>query len=147
MGLACAGLIASATFAVGAGAAFGDEPALTVVEIPAGVAEAATTAGEVDVIVQLADPAGGLAPAALAADAVATAQAGSQLVAEVGAAAADADVLGNLGVVSMRVSPDQLEQLAKSPLVQRIEPDISFAPALNTVASAVNAGAAWSAGL
>ncbi len=175
MAVAVLGLVAGTTLVVGGPSAFGDEApgggadGRADVFVPAEVSALVASTGTADVIVQLADPGGSLTPASGTTDAAGTQVVGERLVAEVGGLPADTEVLPNLGIVPMRVDAAQLAELADSPLVARIEPDVSyapgpeadaspaasgdevtdetFAPALDVVANTVHARAAWTSGL
>ncbi len=101
------------------------------------VAQAKAT-GRVDVVVQLRDHAAD--PATVQRDATA-------LVATVAPPASrPVSVLDSFGVVSMAATADDLAQLAASPLVGRVEPDLLLAPALDHSTVQVGAPTAWAAG-
>lgn len=100
--------------------------------------------GTVDVVVRLTVADAGLAPASLD---TAVRDAADRLVAEVRPPAGEpVDVLEDLGVVTMAATAADIDQLAASPLVARIEPDVLLAPALDRSTAQIGAPDAWQAG-
>jgi subtilisin family serine protease len=137
VGVAVSALSAALRVGLHPGVALGDAgSAQRAVEVPAEVAHDAATTGEADVIVQLAP-----------ADPATTARQGRKLVDDVVGHPDDADVLEHVGVVSMSVSPDQLHELSRSEVVEKIEPNLSLGPALDQSTSRIGAPAAWAAGI
>ena len=108
--------------------------------------------GAVDVVVRLAVADDQLAGAgASGADAsqadAAVLAAADRLVAEVRPPQrAAVEVLEDLGVVTMSATAADIDQLAASPLVARIEPDLLLAPALDRSTAQIGAPEAWQAG-
>ena len=99
----------------------------------------AERAGTVDVLVRLRT-AGSAGPAAVgrSADALISDIAPPRSI--------PVDVLDTMGVVSMGATPADLDQLARSPLVSRVEPNLLLKPSLERSTAQIGAPAAWQAG-
>jgi subtilisin family serine protease len=136
VGIAVSALSAALLVGLHPAIALGDASSSQRVAVPSDVAQEAATTGEADVIVQLtpADPA-------------TTERQGRKLVDDVAGHPDRGDVLQHVGVVSMSVSPDQLQQLSRAKGVQRIEPDLLLRPALDPSTQQIGAPQAWAAGI
>ncbi|MCC6433979.1 MAG: S8 family serine peptidase, partial [Acidimicrobiales bacterium] len=101
--------------------------------------DAARTQGSVDVIVKLR-------PAVSSTPTQADTSADRLVAAVEPSAGRPVAVLDTLGVVALGATGEDLQQLAASPLVERIEADLLLAPALDRSTAQVGAPAAWAAG-